>query len=96
MDSDITDIEKQGSGDYVEGFNKEFEGKLAECEGGAGVKGTKYAGRQYFSGTLTGRYRDFGSFPWRWYLLSKLTKKPEAYPHDAVWCEEESLTLENE
>lgn len=97
MDNDAPDNkEPKVSAEYTEGFNKEYAGKRAECEGGAGIKGTKYAGRQYFTGTLTGHYRDFGSFKWRWYLLTELTKKPEAFPHDAVWCEEESLTLEDE
>lgn len=87
--------------DYTEGFNESYAGRRAECEGGAGIRDTKYAGRQYFAGTLTGHYRDFGRREfghntWRWYLLAQLTKKPETFTHDAVWCDEESLTLENE
>ncbi len=98
MDNDVPENNEPSVPDqeYIEGFNEEYAGKRAECEGGAGVKGTKYAGRQYFVGTLTGQYRDFGIYKWRWYLLAELTKKPEAYPHGAVWCEGESLTLEDE
>ena len=60
------------------------------------MEGTKYAGRQYFVGTLTGHYRDFGDYPWRWYLLAQLTVKPEAYANEAVWCEEGSIQLLDE
>ncbi|MCB1679037.1 MAG: hypothetical protein KDI16_10195 [Halioglobus sp.] len=81
---------------YVTGFNGDYEGRRAACEGGAGVEGTKYAGRQYFVGTLTGHYRDFGDYPWRWYLLAQLTVKPEAYANEAVWCEEGSIQLLDE
>jgi hypothetical protein len=80
---------------YVTGFNTDYKGRLAECEGGAPIPETKYAGRQFFAGTLTGDYRDFGSYPWRWYLMIDLTQKPEAYPQEAVWCEEESLLLKD-
>lgn len=79
--------------DYTEGFNPAYAGQRAECEGGAGIRDTKYAGRQFFSGTLTGYYREFGQYKWRWYLLTELKEKPDGFPHDAVWCEEESLTL---
>lgn len=78
---------------YVVGFNEGYKNRLAECEGGAPIPETKYAGRQFFAGTLTGDYRDFGSYPWRWYLMKDLTQKPEAYPQEVVWCEEESLNL---
>ena len=78
---------------YKSGFNPDYEGRRAECEGGAQIAETKYAGRQFFAGTLTGRYRDFGNYPWRWYLLENLTDKPETYAQEAVWCDEESLTL---
>ena len=93
----LEDSPKEGQeSEYVEGINEAYKGKRAECEGGAGIKGTKYAGRQYFVGSLTGEYRDFGSFKWRWYLLAELTVKPDAYQQDAVWCEEESLIIEGE
>ena len=82
--------------DFIEGFDEAYAGKRAECEGGAGIKDTKYAGRQYFVGTLTGHYREFGVYKWRWYLLGELTVKPETFHHDAVWAEGESLTLEGD
>ena len=78
---------------YVSGFNADHKGRRAECDGGAPIPGTKYAGRQEFAGTLTGDYRDFGNYPWRWYLLAELTLKPNNYPHDAVWCDEGDLFL---
>ena len=85
--------QQHSSGDYTPGFNAEYQGRRAECEGGAQIAETKYAGRQFFAGTLTGDYRDFGSFPWRWYLLADLTAKPESYTQEAVWCDEGSLML---
>ena len=89
---------EESSFGYTEGFSQEHAGRRAECEGGAGIRDTKYAGRQFFCGTLTGHYRDFGGqqfgqHTWRWYLLAELRVKPDGFPHDAVWCEEESLTL---
>jgi hypothetical protein len=78
---------------YVAGLNANYRDKRAECEGGAPIAKTKFAGRQFFAGTLTGDYRDFGSYPWRWYLMADLTQKPAGYDKDAVWCEEESLIL---
>ena len=44
--------------DYVSGFAPEMQGRPAECDGGAPIVGTKYAGRQDFAGKLTGHYRD--------------------------------------
>lgn len=78
---------------YVSGFNPDYQGKRAECDGGGQIAETKYAGRQFFAGTLTGAYRDFGPYPWRWYLMSELTDKPENFNLKAVWCDEESLIL---
>ena len=78
---------------YVSGFNPDYKGRRAECDGGAQIAETKYAGRQFFAGTLTGGYRDFGRYPWRWYLMAELTVKPEAYTQEAVWCDEGSLIL---
>lgn len=75
------------------GFDAAMSGRIAECDGGRHIAGTKFAGRQEFTGTLTGAYRDFGPYPWRWYLLAQLTRKPEGFAHDAVWCDAESLTL---
>ena len=78
---------------YTSGFNADYQGKKAECDGGAPVPDTRYAGRQEFAGTLTGDYRDFGDYPWRWYLMTELTVKPSNYPHDSVWCDEGNLFL---
>lgn len=75
------------------GFDAAMSGRIADCDGGRHIAGTKFAGRQEFTGTLTGAYRDFGPYPWRWYLLAHLTRKPEGFAHDAVWCDAESLTL---
>lgn len=78
---------------FTSGFNTAYAGRRAECDGGAPVPGTHFAGRQDFAGTLTGDYRDFGDYPWRWYLLADLTLKPENYPYEAVWCDEGNLFL---
>lgn len=78
---------------FTSGFNEDIAGKRAECEGGGNIKGTKYSGRQRFVGRLTGHYRDFGTYPWRWYLLTELTVKPQGYANEAVWCDEESIEL---
>jgi hypothetical protein len=69
------------------GFDEAMAGKCAECDGGAAVKGTRYAGREDFTGRLTGEYIDHGDPPSRWYLMVDLTKKPANYEWDAVWCE---------
>ena len=37
--------------------------RLADCDGGSAVAGTKFAGRQEFTGTLTGEYVDHGDRP---------------------------------
>ena len=87
----VDDDNQETGPPYRTGFNADYAGKRAECDGGAPVADTKYAGRQDFTGTLTGDYRDFGDFPWRWYLMAELTVKPANYPHDSVWCEEDSL-----
>jgi hypothetical protein len=36
---------------------------------------------------------DHGDPPWRWYLMAELSRKPETYVADAVWCESGSLYL---
>lgn len=77
---------------YRSGFNAALRGMQVQCDGGGPIAGTHLAGRQAFAGTLSGDYRDFGPYPWRWYLLATLTLKPDAYPHEAVWCEAESLS----
>ncbi len=71
-------------------------GKQAECDGGGAIAGTRFAGRQEFTGTLTGEYVDHGEPPWRWYLLTDLTAKPEGYAEDTVWCEQGSLYVVDE
>ena len=75
------------------GFDPEISGKQAECDGGGHIAGTRFAGRQEFTGTLTGEFVDHGDPPWRWVLMVDLTKKPEGYPSDAVWCESGSVFI---
>ncbi|MBV6417619.1 MAG: hypothetical protein CMLOHMNK_02349 [Steroidobacteraceae bacterium] len=81
---------------YRAGFDAAMRGRRADCEGGKAIEGTHFAGRQEFTGTLTGHYRDFGDYPWRWYLMTELTRKPGGYAHDAVWCESDSLVFEDD
>lgn len=69
------------------GFDAAMAGKRAECDGGGPVEGTRFAARQEFTGTLTGEYFDHGDPPWRWFLMVDLTKKPDGYGWDSVWCE---------
>ena len=73
------------------GFDPDVAGRRAECDGGGPVAGTHFAGRQDFTGTLTGEYVDHGDPPWRWYLLGDLSRRPEGYLADPVWCESGSL-----
>ena len=80
----------------VAGFDAAKAGRRAECDGGRMIPGTKYAGREEFSGTLTGEYVDHGDPPWRWYRLCELTQKPENYEGDAVWCESGNLFVVEE
>lgn len=68
------------------GFEADYEGLIAECDGGGPVHGTKYAGRQEFRGRLTGDCVDVGDPPSRWYLMVELTQKPGGFTGDAVWC----------
>jgi hypothetical protein len=75
------------------GFDAAVAGKRAECDGGHAIAGTHFAGRQEFAGTLTGDYVDHGDPPWRWYLLGDLTRKPEGYSDDTVWCETGNLFI---
>ncbi len=76
---------------HSSGFDADLVGKRAECDGGHAVAGTHFAGRQEFTGTLTGQYVDHGDPPWRWYLLGDLTRTPDGYPYAVVWCESENL-----
>ena len=72
------------------GFDPEKAGRVAECDGGTPAPsggGT----REEFTGTLTGEYVDHGEPPWRWYRLTQLSRKPDGYPWDEVWCESGNL-----
>ena len=75
------------------GFDPDMAGKRAECDGGGPVPGTHFVARQEFRGVLTGEYVDHGDPPWRWYLLSDLTEKPDGFPAESVWCESGNLFL---
>jgi hypothetical protein len=75
------------------GFDDRMAGKRAECDGGAAIVGTRYAVRQEFTGTLTGEYVDHGDPPWRWYLMTALSRKPDGYVDETVWCESQMLFL---
>lgn len=79
-----------------DGYDAAMHGRRAECDGGKGIEGTHFAGRQEFAGTLTGHFRDFGDYPWRWYLMADLTRKPAGFAHEAVWCDAGSLLIEGE
>lgn len=92
----MTRAESGDGAPFRAGFDAARAGRRAECDGGAAVAGTRFAGRQFFAGTLTGDYRDFGDYPWRWYLMSELTRKPAGYGHALVWCAAESLVFEGE
>lgn len=78
------------------GFDAGVAGRRAECDGGHSIIGTHFAGREEFAGTLTGEYVDHGDPPWRWYRLGDLTRQPEGYAHDSVWCESGNLFIEPE
>ncbi len=75
------------------GMDPAMAGKRAECDGGMPIAGTKFGGRQEFTGMLTGEYIDYGDPPQRWYLMVNLARKPENYPWDAVWCESGNIFL---
>jgi hypothetical protein len=75
------------------GFDQDMAGKWAECDGGGPIGKTRLAGRQEFSGRLTGEYFDHGNPPWRWYLMVDLADKPANYEWDAVWCEAGNIYL---
>ena len=77
----------------TKGFDEAMADKIAECDGGGHIPGTYFAGRQEFTGTLTGEYFDHGDPPWRWYLMKDLTRKPEAYADETVWCQADSVFL---
>lgn len=87
------EAKEAGQPAFCSGFDQALRGVRAECDGGRAIGNTKFAGRQEFTGTLTGEFRDYGPYPWRWYLLSQLTRKPEGFAYEAVWCDADSLTL---
>jgi hypothetical protein len=78
------------------GFDPAMAGKLAECDGGGPLEGTLLAVRQEFAGTLTGEYFDQGDPPWRWYRMVDLSRKPDGWAWDAVWCERGNIFLAGE
>lgn len=81
--------------EHIRGFNPEFAGRRAECDGGGPVPGTQLASRMDFAGTLSGDYVDMGKPGrcWRWYLMTDLTKKPQGWAGDALWCLDGNLFL---
>ena len=82
-----------GTSDEIHGFDPDYAGKRAECDGGAFITGTHLAGRQEFRGRLTGHYTENGDPPWRWYLMTELELKPPNWEHTAVWCLKGNLYL---
>jgi hypothetical protein len=72
------------------GFDQPMAGQRAECDGGTPAP-TGGGTREEFTGTLTGEYVDHGDPPWRWYRMTNLSRKPEGYDFDEVWCEKDSL-----
>ena len=73
------------------GFDQSMAGRRAECDGGMPVPSGGGGSHEEFTGTLTGDYVDHGEPPWRWYRLTNLSRKPEGYAWDEVWCESDSL-----
>ena len=78
--------------DVVIGFDEALAGKRAECDGGS-INELGQAAREEFAGTLTGDYYEFGTPPWRWYLMRDLTRRPPEFADDGVWCESSFLFL---
>jgi hypothetical protein len=68
------------------GFDELMAGHRAECDGGS-VNSLGQPAREEFAGTLTGDYYEFGTPPWRWYLMRDLTDRPAEFTDDGVWCE---------
>lgn len=77
----------------IRGFDADYAGRIAECDGGGFIEGTHLAGRQEFRGLLTGDYTEHGDPPWRWYLMTDLDIKPVNWEHEAVWCLKGNLFL---
>ena len=80
----------------ITGVDAAVAGRKAECDGGHALAGTHFAVREEFTGTLTGDFVEEGDPPWRWYLLGALTRAPNGYPHDTVWCESGNLFIEGD
>jgi hypothetical protein len=78
------------------GFDEAMAGRQAECDGGTPTP-TGGGTREEFTGVLTGEYVDHGENPpWRWYRMTQLSRKPDGYEFDEVWCEKDSLyVIEN-
>ncbi len=73
------------------GFNPDFAGKMAECEGGSSAEvrpGVVLPAREFYRGRLTGLFFDTGDPPSRWYEMVALEVVPEGYEQSSVWCEE--------
>ena len=92
----MTEVEAQAGEPFRAGFDPARAGIRAECDGGAAITGTRFAGRQFFAGTLTGDYRDYGIYPWRWYLMAQLSQAPKGFAYEAVWCDAGSLAFEDD
>ena len=68
------------------GFEADYAGRIAECDGGGPIHGTLFAGRQEFKGRLTGDCLDVGDPASRWYLMVDLIVKPDGFEASGVWC----------
>lgn len=78
------------------GFNPDYAGRRAECDGGGPIRGTRLSGRQDYGGTLTGNYVEHASIntpPSRWYLMKDLVLKPQGCEDESIWCLEGNLFL---
>ena len=69
----------------VKGFDSEKSGRVAECDGGRMLPGTRFAGREEFTGTLTGDFVDHGEPPWRWYLDAHSLWHAATVPLGFLW-----------
>ncbi len=90
---DVSDETKKRGTELQIRFDEDLAGRLAECDGGGPIEGTRFAGRQDFRGRLTGEYVEEGNPPSRWYLMTDLTVKPPQFPSEAVWCEAGNIFL---
>ena len=60
----MTRAENGDGAPFRAGFDAARAGRRAECDGGAAVAGTRFAGRQFFAGTLTGMLVNDGLLSW--------------------------------